>query len=164
MCFVCAAKKVILTPIENKFLLIKMCVRDFTLRSDCRHYGWTLLLFWKVGDGFVPHERYRFIYATQWWVISISQKCQIRANLRNACFRISWIIWCYDIDMIPLCNNSLCFNTKQKTDTPHKRYNIQGGPKITERHTSGNKDIRWLVSVDGVSSPEKNDTKISHFG
>ena len=41
---------------------------------------------------------------------------------------------------------------------------IQGGPKITERHTSGNKDIRWLVSVDGVSSPEKNDTKISHFG
>ena len=41
---------------------------------------------------------------------------------------------------------------------------MQGGPKITERHTSGNKDIRWLVSVDGVSSPEKNDTKISHFG
>ena len=41
---------------------------------------------------------------------------------------------------------------------------IQGGTKITERHTSGNKDIRWLVSVDGVSSPEKNDTKISHFG
>ena len=41
---------------------------------------------------------------------------------------------------------------------------IQFGPKITERHTSGNKDIRWLVSVDGVSSPEKNDTKISHFG
>ena len=43
-------------------------------------------------------------------------------------------------------------------------YIIQGGPKITERHTSGNKDIRWLVSVDGVSSPEKNYTKISHFG
>ena len=41
---------------------------------------------------------------------------------------------------------------------------IQGGPKITEQHTSGNKDLRWLVSVDGVSSPEKNDTKISHFG
>ena len=41
---------------------------------------------------------------------------------------------------------------------------IQGGPKIAERHTSGNKDIRWLVSVDGVSFPEKNDTKISHFG
>ena len=41
---------------------------------------------------------------------------------------------------------------------------IQGGPKITERHTSGNKDIRRLVSVDGVSSPKKNDTKISHFG
>ena len=59
--------------------------------------------------------------------------------------------------------------------TPHKNHclcqniinilcPIQGGPKITERHTSGNKDIRWLVSVDGVSSPEKNDTKISHFG
>ena len=43
-------------------------------------------------------------------------------------------------------------------------YSIQGGPKITEQHTSGNKDIRWLVSVDGVSSPEKNYTKISHFG
>ena len=41
---------------------------------------------------------------------------------------------------------------------------IQGGPKRTERHTSGNKDITWLVSVDGLSSPEKNDTKISHFG
>ena len=41
---------------------------------------------------------------------------------------------------------------------------IQGGPKRTERHTSGNKDIKWLVSVDGLSSPEKNDTKISHFG
>ena len=40
---------------------------------------------------------------------------------------------------------------------------IQGGPKRTERHTSGNKDIKWLVSVDGLSSPEKNDTKISHF-
>ena len=41
---------------------------------------------------------------------------------------------------------------------------IQGGPKITERHTSGNKDIKWLVSVDGLSSPEQNDTKISQFG
>ena len=34
-------------------------------------------------------------------------------------------------------------------------YAIQGGPKRTERHTSGNKDIKWLVSVDGLSSPEK---------
>ena len=41
---------------------------------------------------------------------------------------------------------------------------IQGGPKRTERHTSGNKDIKWLVSVDGLSSPEKNDTNLSHFG
>ena len=41
---------------------------------------------------------------------------------------------------------------------------IKGGPKRTERHTSGNKDKKWLVSVDGLSSPEKNDTKISHFG
>ena len=41
---------------------------------------------------------------------------------------------------------------------------IQGGPKRTERHTSGNNDIKLLVSVDGLSSPEKNDTKISHFG
>ena len=41
---------------------------------------------------------------------------------------------------------------------------IQGGPKITERHTSGNNCKKWLVSVDGLSSPEKNDTKISHFG
>ena len=27
---------------------------------------------------------------------------------------------------------------------------IQGGPKRTERHTSGNKDIILLVSVDGL--------------
>ena len=41
---------------------------------------------------------------------------------------------------------------------------IQGGPKITERHTSGNNYKYWLVSVDGVFSPEKNYTKINHFG
>ena len=41
---------------------------------------------------------------------------------------------------------------------------IQGGPKITERHTSGNNGKWWLVSVDGVFSPEKNNTKISNFG
>ena len=37
-------------------------------------------------------------------------------------------------------------------------------PKKPERHTSGNKGIEWLVSVDGVSSLEKNDTKINNFG
>ena len=26
------------------------------------------------------------------------------------------------------------------------------------------KNIKWLVSVDGLSFPEKNDTKISYFG
>ena len=41
---------------------------------------------------------------------------------------------------------------------------IQGGPKRTERHTSGNDAIKWLVSVDRVSFAEKNDTKISNFG
>ena len=50
------------------------------------------------------------------------------------------------------------------TNTCTNTITIQGGPKITERHTSGNKDIKWLVSVDGLSSPEQNDTKISHFG
>ena len=43
-------------------------------------------------------------------------------------------------------------------------FTIQGGPKRMERHTSGNKDIKWLISMDGLSSPEKNDTKICHFG
>ena len=32
---------------------------------------------------------------------------------------------------------------------------IQGGPKITERHTSGNKDIRWLYQWMGIFSWEK---------
>ena len=61
--------------------------------------------------------------------------------------------------------NGIFFHTKWHCEVAYVyQSHIQGGPKITERHTSGNKDIGWLVSVDGVSSPEKNDTKISHFG
>ena len=41
---------------------------------------------------------------------------------------------------------------------------IQGGPEKTERHTSNGIMIPQLVSVYAVTSPEKNDTKISNFG
>ena len=66
----------------------------------------------------------------------------------------------HKIPSILLC----CVKTKPIVKWNHPWEAIQGGPKITERHTSGNNCKKWLVSVDGLSSPEKNYTKISHFG
>ena len=43
-------------------------------------------------------------------------------------------------------------------------YIIQGGLIKTERHTSHNYGMQYLVLEDDVSSPENSDTKISKFG
>ena len=41
---------------------------------------------------------------------------------------------------------------------------IQGDPEKQQRDTSHNMWMQSMVSVYEVTSPEKNDTKISHFG